>query len=103
MSRLLGVTLHNNMHLKSHTYRDLLCFTMCLLLLHRGQLPRILRGAPAASPEEMVRARFSACRSKDAVFMAKTEAMREGKRANNRSNTCGEMILYFPTSKGDNN
>lgn len=37
--------------------------------------PRILRGGAAESPEDMVRARFSACRSKDAVFMAKTEVL----------------------------
>eukprot|EP00438_Fugacium_kawagutii_P003912 Skav220705 [mRNA] locus=scaffold472:901463:904572:+ [translate_table: standard] len=36
-------------------------------------IEKILRGGAAESPEDMVRARFSACRSKDAVFMAKTE------------------------------
>lgn len=34
---------------------------------------RILKGGAALSPDDMVRARFSAVRSKDAVFMAKTE------------------------------
>lgn len=56
--------------------------------------PRILRGAPAASPEEMVRARFSACRRKDAVFMAKTEAMRGGKWQ-----TTGPVIFVFQSVK----
>ena len=38
----------------------------------------------------MVRARFSACRRKDAVFMAKTEAMREGKWQ-----TTGPVVFVF--------
>ena len=72
------------------------CFTVCslLLLCAVATFPRILRGAPAASPEEMVRARFSACRRKDAVFMAKTEAMREGKWQ-----TTGPVIFVFQSVK----
>eukprot|EP00931_Biecheleriopsis_adriatica_P058429 TRINITY_DN3477_c0_g1_i1.p1 TRINITY_DN3477_c0_g1~~TRINITY_DN3477_c0_g1_i1.p1 ORF type:complete len:218 (-),score=60.19 TRINITY_DN3477_c0_g1_i1:198-851(-) len=34
---------------------------------------RALRGDGAELPEDMVRARFSACRTKDALFMARTE------------------------------
>ena len=45
-----------------------------------GPAPRILKGGRAASPEEMVKARFSAVRAKDAVFMGKTEARREESR-----------------------
>lgn len=34
---------------------------------------RVLQGRPALSPEDMMRARYSACRAKDAVFMGRTE------------------------------
>ncbi|CAE8623173.1 unnamed protein product [Polarella glacialis] len=34
---------------------------------------RVLLGEPAQKPEDMVRARFSACRLKDPLFMARTE------------------------------
>ena len=50
---------------------------------------RILKGGAASSPDDMVRARFSAVRSKDAVFMAKTEAFGIGLRGINHVKDLG--------------
>eukprot|EP00435_Cladocopium_sp_Y103_P027406 s940_g6.t1 len=61
-------------------------------------IEKILRGGAAGSPEDMVRARFSACRSKDSVFMAKTEVDPLKSKLSNRVKAWG---ICFGTEKGD--
>mmetsp|Transcript_18060 Transcript_18060/g.39768 ORF Transcript_18060/g.39768 Transcript_18060/m.39768 type:complete len:184 (+) Transcript_18060:40-591(+) len=61
-------------------------------------IEKILKGGAAGSPEDMVRARFSACRSKDSVFMAKTEVDPLKSKLSNRVKAWG---ICFGTEKGD--
>ncbi|CAE6971556.1 gnt1 [Symbiodinium natans] len=58
----------------------------------------ILKGGTAQNPEDMVRARYSACRLKDAVFMAKTEKDPMKKKLSNRVRA---WALCFGTEKPD--
>mmetsp|Transcript_27791 Transcript_27791/g.52153 ORF Transcript_27791/g.52153 Transcript_27791/m.52153 type:complete len:201 (+) Transcript_27791:66-668(+) len=58
----------------------------------------ILNGKPAPTPEDMVRARYSACRMKDAVFMAKTEKNALQKKMSNRVRA---WCLCFGTEQPD--
>ena len=59
---------------------------------------KILKGQAAPTPEDMVRARYSACRLKDAVFMAKTEKDPMKKKMSNRVRA---WALCFGTEKPD--
>ena len=59
---------------------------------------KILRGAAAPKPVDMVRARFSACKLKDSVFMAKTEKDPMKQKLSNRVRA---WALCFGTEKPD--